>query len=136
LKRLARNGAAAIITGIESWFDFNNKAKQGGRMGFDKVEAVAEQVNLITRYIPYVQTNFVWGLDQDTGPEPFELTKRFLDLAPAVFPSHSLVAAYGDSSPLAVRLQRDGRVADVPFQFLDTSSLHNRTIRRANSTAG
>ena len=129
LKRLARNGAGGIITGIESWFDFNNKAKQGDRTGFDKVEAVAEQVNLIARYIPYVQTNFVWGLDQDAGPEPFELTKRFLDLAPAVFPSHSLLAAYGDSSPLAVRLQREGRVADVPFQFLDTSSLHNVVLK-------
>lgn len=129
LKRLARNGAGAIIVGIESWFDFNNKAKQGGRTGIDKVKAVAEQVNLISRYVPYVQTNLVWGLDQDAGPEPFELTKRFLDLAPAPFPSHSLFGAYGDSSPLAVRLQREGRITDVPFQFLDTSSLHNVALK-------
>ena len=129
LKRLARNGAGAIIVGIESWFDFNNKAKQGGRTGIDKVKSVAEQVNLIARYVPYVQTNLVWGLDQDAGPEPFELTKRFLDLAPAPFPSHSLFGAYGDSSPLAVRLRQEGRVTDVPFQFLDTSSLHNVALK-------
>ena len=32
---------------------------------------------MILRYIPYVQTNFVLGLDCDDGPEPFELTKTF-----------------------------------------------------------
>jgi hypothetical protein len=134
LKRLERNGCAAMAVGIETWFGYHGKLKQGRRIGLDKVKAVAEQVNLITRYIPYTQTNFVWGLDQDAGPWPFDLMKKFIDLAPAVFPSHSLFTAYGDSSPLGVQLQRERRVLDVPFPFLDTSMLHN--VRLKNYAAG
>ena len=48
---------------------------------------------MILRYIPYVQTNFVLGLDSDEGPEPFELTKKFIDLAPGRLPG--LLAALG-----------------------------------------
>ena len=55
---------------------------------------VADHINLILRYIPYVQVNFVLGLDSDKGPEPFELTKKFLDLAPrglsGIFPAYGL----------------------------------------------
>jgi hypothetical protein len=133
LMELKRHGFGGLTIGIETWFDFNNKAKQGGRIGTDKAASVAAQVDLVTRYIPYVQANFVWGLDQDTGPMPFELTKRFVDLAPAAFPSHSLFTAYGDSAPLGQRLKRDGRVLDVPFHFLDTSSIHN--VRLENYSA-
>jgi hypothetical protein len=39
--------------------------------------------------VPYVQTNFVLGLDGDEGPEPFALTKRFVDLTPGAFPGYS-----------------------------------------------
>ena len=35
---------------------------------------------MIVDHIPFVQTNFILGLDCDEGREPFELTKRFLDL--------------------------------------------------------
>ena len=59
----------------------------------DKVKQVADHVNMILRYIPYVQTNFVLGLDGDMGPEPFELTKTFIDLAPGRVPR--LLAALG-----------------------------------------
>ncbi len=45
---------------------------------------------MILRYIPYVQTNFVLGLDADEGDEPFELTKKFVDLTPGAFPGYSL----------------------------------------------
>ena len=31
---------------------------------------------MILRYVPYVQTNFVLGLDGDEGQNPFALTKR------------------------------------------------------------
>jgi hypothetical protein len=125
LKRLQRNGFVAMLPGIESWFDCNDKSKQGKTFGMDKVKAVAEHVNMIMRYIPYVQTNFILGLDVDAGPLPFELTKRFLDLAPAAFPAYSLFTAYGNSAPLNLELQRSGRVLDVPFHFLDGISGFN-----------
>jgi hypothetical protein len=77
VKRLKRNGFGAMLPGIESWYDLGNKSKTGSMTGMDKVKQIAEQVNMIIRYIPYVQTNFVLGLDCDEGEEPFELTKKF-----------------------------------------------------------
>src|SRR5262245_2929387 len=70
LKRLERNGFKALLPGIESWFDLGNKSRSGGRRGLEKVRQVADHVNLILRYVPYVQTNFVLGMDADQGPEP------------------------------------------------------------------
>ena len=67
LKRLRQNGFQAILPGIESWYDLGNKSKTR-RTGMDKVTQVAEHVNMILRYIPYIQTNFVLGLDGDDGP--------------------------------------------------------------------
>ena len=71
LKRLKRNGFGALLPGIESWYTLGNKSKTGRNVGMEKVRQVADHVNLILRYVPYVQTNFVVGLDCDAGPEPF-----------------------------------------------------------------
>jgi hypothetical protein len=124
LVRLRRNGFRAILPGIESWYDLGNKSKTR-RTGMDKVTQVAEHVNLILRYIPYIQTNFVLGLDGDHGPEPFELTKRFLDLAPGAFPAYSLLSAFGRAAPLNLEYQRQGRVRPFPFHFLNNNHAMN-----------
>jgi hypothetical protein len=124
LARLRTNGFQAILPGIESWYDLGNKSKTR-RTGMDKVEQVAEHVNLILRYIPYIQTNFVLGLDTDEGPEPFELTKRFLDLAPGAFPAFSLLSAFGRAAPLNLEYQRAGRVVPFPFTFLNNNHAMN-----------
>jgi hypothetical protein len=124
LVRLKRNGFGAILPGIESWFDLGNKSKTR-LTGMEKVRQVSEQVNTILRYVPYVRTNFVFGLDMDHGPEPFELTKRFLDLTPAAFPSYSLLSAFGRAAPLNLEYQRAGRVLPFPFQFLDNHQAMN-----------
>jgi len=94
-------------------------------VGLDKVKRVADHVNMILRYVPYVQTNFVLGLDTDEGPEPFELTKHFLDLVPGAFPAFSLLSAFGRAAPLNLELQRAGRVLPFPFHFLDASQAMN-----------
>jgi hypothetical protein len=125
LKRLQRNGFQAALPGIESWFDLGNKSKTGARRGMDKVRQVSEHVNLILKYIPYVQTNFVLGLDGDEGPEPFELTKRFLDLTPGAFPGYSLLTAFGQAAPLNLEYQRAGRVLPFPFFFLNNNQAMN-----------
>ena len=124
LVRLKRNGFQALLPGVESWFDLGNKSKTR-LTGMDKVRHVADQVNTILRYIPYVRTNFVLGLDIDRGPEPFELTKRFLDLAPGVFAAYSLLTAYGRAAPLNLEYQRAGRVLPFPFHFLDSHRATN-----------
>jgi hypothetical protein len=87
---------------------------------------------MVLRYIPIVQANFVLGLDDDEGEEPFALTKRFVDLAPGVFPAYSLLSAFGQAAPLNLELQRAGRVLATPFHFLDNNRATN--VRPRNYT--
>ncbi len=124
LQRLRKNGFQAILPGIESWYDLGNKSKTR-RTGMDKVSQVSEHVNMILRYIPYIQTNFVLGLDGDMGPEPFELTKKFIDLSPGAFPAYSLLSAFGRAAPLNLEYQRAGRVLPFPFHFLNNNHAMN-----------
>ena len=124
LARLKRNGFQALLPGVESWYDHGNKSKTR-LTGMDKVRQVSEHVNTVLRYIPYVRTNFVFGLDNEQGPEPFELTKRFLDITPGVFAAYSLLTCYGRAAPLNLEYQRDGRVLPFPFQFLDSHQAMN-----------
>lgn len=130
VKRLARNGFVGILPGIESWYDFGAKSKTGRRQGLEKVRQVADHINMILHYIPFVQSNFVLGLDCDEGTEPFELTKRFLDLTPGSYPAFSLFTCYGQAAPLNLELQRAGRVLPTPFHFLDSNRAMN--VKPAN----
>jgi hypothetical protein len=132
LQRLQRNGFQAILPGIESWFTCGNKSKTGQAVGLDKVRRVSEHVNTILRYIPYVQTNFVPGLDEDEGREPFELTKQFIDMTPGAFPAYSLLSSFGRSAPLDLILQNASRVLPVPFHFLNNNRATN--VRPKNYT--
>jgi hypothetical protein len=125
LKRLNRNAFKALLPGIESWFTLGEKSGARLAMGEEKVKRVAEHVNMVLRYIPYVQTNFVMGLDSDSGPEPFELTKRFVDLAPGAFPGYSLLTAFGAAAPVNLEYQREKRVLPFPFHFLNNNGAMN-----------
>jgi hypothetical protein len=125
VKRLKRNGFKAILPGIESWYDLGAKSKTGRMMGIEKVKRVSEHINMILRYIPYIQTNFVLGLDVDEGPEPFELTKIFVDMTPGSFPGYSLLSAFGQAAPLNLDYQRSDRVLPFPFHFLDNNHAMN-----------
>ncbi|MHC5079654.1 MAG: B12-binding domain-containing radical SAM protein, partial [Planctomycetota bacterium] len=130
LKRFKRNGFKAIFPGVESWFDLGGKSRTGRMKGMEKVRRVSEHVNLILKYIPYVQTNFIFGLDADEGPEPFELTKRFLDLTPGVFPGIQLLSAFGQAPPLNIEHQRANRILPLPFYFL--TNYHEMNLRPKN----
>ncbi|PJA30293.1 MAG: radical SAM protein [candidate division Zixibacteria bacterium CG_4_9_14_3_um_filter_46_8] len=125
LKRLKKNGFKALLPGIESWYGLGNKSKTGKKMGMDKVNQISQHVNMILRYVPYVQTNLILGLDVDYGQEPFTLTKRFLDLSPGVFPAYSLLSAFGQAAPLNLELQRANRVLPFPFHFLNNNQAMN-----------
>ncbi len=130
LKRLQKAGFKAILPGIESWYDLGNKSKSGARKGKEKVQQISDHINLMMEYIPYVQANFVLGLDCDKGKEPFELTKEFIDTTPAVFPGYSLLSAFGQAAPLNLELQRAGRVLPFPFHFLNNH--HAMNVRPKN----
>jgi hypothetical protein len=132
LRRLKRNGFKALLPGIESWYDLGEKSRASSAQGEEKMKRVAEHVNILLQYVPYVQTNFVMGLDSESGPEPFELTKRFIDLAPGAFPGFSLLTAFGAAAPMNLEYQRAGRVLPFPFHFLNNNGAMN--IRPKNYT--
>ena len=125
IKRMKRNGFKVMLPGIESWFDLGNKSNTGRYTGSDKVNLVSEQINMILRYMPYVQTNFVLGLDCDKGEEPFELTKQFVDLTPGAFPGYSLLSAFGKAAPLNLEYQELNRVIPFPFHFISNNHAMN-----------
>lgn len=124
VKRLAHNGFKALLPGIESWFELGKKSRTGATTGMDKVRKVSDHVNMILRYIPYVQTNHIFGLDRDQGPDPFELTKRFLYLSPGAFPAYSMLSAFGQAAPQNLTYQRENRVMRIPFHFLSNIQMN------------
>jgi hypothetical protein len=128
LKRLQRNSFQAMLPGIESWYGMGEKSRTGSATGIEKVRRVADQVNMILSYVPYMQTNFVFGLDSDEGSEPFELTKRFVDLAPGAYPTINLLNAYGQAAPINLEYQRANRVLPLPFHF----SSHATNVKPKN----
>ena len=119
LKRMKENGFDALLPGVESWYDLGNKSKTAHVSGMKKVEQISTHINMMFQYVPYIQTNFVLGMDGDAGAEPFELTKRFVDKSPAAFPGYSLLSAFGEAAPLNLEYQRSGRVLPFPFHFLN-----------------
>ena len=127
VKRMKAAGFKGILPGIESWFSLGDKSKTGSRLGMEKVRQVSDHVNMILTHIPYMQTNFVLGLDCDEGPEPFELTKRFVDLSPGAFPSYSLLTAFGQAAPLNLEYQQQRRVLPHPFHLLNNHHAMNVT---------
>ena len=119
LGELQKNGFEALLPGIESWYELGNKSRSARVSGREKVDQISSHVNTMFRYVPYVQTNFVLGLDSDEGAEPFELTKKFIDLSPGAFPGYSLLTSFGEAAPLNLGYQRQGRVLPFPFHFLN-----------------
>ncbi len=130
LARMKQNGFKMLLPGIESWYDLGEKSRAGVAQGLAKVERIAEHINMVLRYVPYVQTNFVMGLDSDAGPEPFELTKRFIDLAPGAFPGYSLLTSFGEAAPINYQYQLEGRLIGFPFHFLNNNGAMNMRPRQ------
>ena len=97
----------------------------------EKVEQVAEHVNMVLRYIPYIQTNFVLGLDGDEGPDPFELTKT---VPRPGRPERSrpirCSRPSGGRRRCNLDYQRAGRVLPFPFHFLNNN--HAMNVRPKN----
>src|SRR3954454_6936696 len=119
LKDMQKNGFEAMLPGVESWYELGNKSRTSHMGGEEKLNRISAHVNMMFNYIPYIQTNFVLGLDSDEGPEPFELTKKFIDLSPAAFPGYSLLSAFGEAAPQNLEYQKTKRVLPFPFHFLN-----------------
>ncbi|MGZ3879791.1 MAG: B12-binding domain-containing radical SAM protein [Flavisolibacter sp.] len=119
VKTMKQNGFEAFLPGIESWYEMGEKSRTVRLTPKQKLEQVSEQVNMILRYVPYIQTNFVLGLDSDAGDEPFELSKQFVDRSPGAFPGYSLLTSFGEAAPRNMEYQKEDRVIPFPFHFLN-----------------
>jgi radical SAM superfamily enzyme YgiQ (UPF0313 family) len=116
-RRLKDTNCAMVAPGVESWTDYSNKAGVGRTAGAAKVDRVAEHFAQLAENVPYLQANFMFGLDTDEGDAPVELTKRFMDKAPFAFPTINIPVPFG-GTPLHDQLAADGRILTaMPFSF-------------------
>ena len=126
VQRLKKNGFIMIAVGIESWYDYGTKAKLESITGMDKVKKVAQQLNMVQQYIPLVQANIMYGFDSQSGPEPFTLTKRFIDLAPGIYPAYALLTSFGHGTRYNNEIDLENRI--IPFPFHLMPGLNNLNI--------
>jgi len=118
VKRLKKNKFIFIAVGVESWFDYGNKVKARSVTGMDKVRQVAEQLNMVQQHIPSVQANIMYGFDNEKGPAPFTLTKRFIEHAPGIYPAYNLLTAFGHSFKHNSQNGIENRIIPFPFHFM------------------
>ncbi len=117
LRRLADTNCAMVAPGVESWTDYSNKAAVGRTSGVAKVDMVADHFGRLAEHVPYLQANFMFGLDSDEGDEPIELTKRFMDQTPHTWPTINIPVPFG-GTPLHDTLTAQGRILSaMPFSF-------------------
>lgn len=117
LQRLRDTNCLAMAPGIESWNGYSNKAGVGMATGQEKLDQVVAQMHTLYEYVPYLQANLIMGLDVDSGDEPFNLTRQFLEETPFVWPQINMPMAFG-GTPLFDTFLREGRIlAKLPFIF-------------------
>lgn len=129
LKRLQETGCWYVAPGIESWREFSNKAGVGKAVDYEKLERVVEQFHTFHEYIPYLQANFILGLDTDAGDEPFALTKDFIRRTPFAWPFLNIPIAFGGTPLYDSFLQEDRILKTMPFTFY---TMPYMTIRLKN----
>jgi hypothetical protein len=117
-ERAARLGVTNCVSaapGIESWADYSSKAGVGRTTGARKVERLVAHFAELHRHVPYLQANFMFGLDGDRGDEPVALTKEFMSRTPFVWPVVNIPFPFG-GTPLFERQRREGRILTaMPF---------------------
>lgn len=118
LKRLADTGCIIGLFAIESWHEYTNKAGVSRKKTAEqKMNNIVAQFEQIKHYIPYLQANFIFGVDNDAGEEPIELTKAFIRKAPYVWPVLNMPVPFG-GTPLQETMLAEGRVLKtMPFNF-------------------
>ena len=117
VKRLKETNCAMVAPGVESWTDYSNKAGVGRKSGIEKVNRVVEHFRHLGENVPYLQANFMFGLDTDRGNDPIDLTKVFMDQTPFVWPAINIPVPFG-GTPLHDELLGSGRILKaMPFAF-------------------
>lgn len=124
IERLERSGCVVGLFGIESWYAYTNKSgvarKNSAR---EKVAEIVAQFEALKGHIPYLQTHFMFGVDDDRGDEPVELTKEFMRETPYVWPVLNIPTPFG-GTPMQEDLLKEGRIlTEMPFSLYYTPFL-------------
>jgi hypothetical protein len=117
LERLRRTNCTFVAPGVESWYDYGNKAAAGERFGRDKLDYVVGRFKEVRRHVPGLQANFLFGTDHDRGHEPADLTIDFIRQLPYLWPNVNTPTPYG-GTPLFDRYLAEDRVLrQLPLAF-------------------
>jgi hypothetical protein len=117
LARLRRTNCAFVAPGVESWYDYGNKAAAGEKHGRDKLEYVVGKFREIRHHVSGLQANFLFGTDHDRGSEPADLTVEFIRRLPYLWPNVNTPTPYG-GTPLFDQYLAEGRVLrQLPLAF-------------------
>ncbi len=117
VRRLGRTGCVAVVPGVEAWGAYSNKAGVGKATGIEKVARVVEQFELLHEHVPYLQANFMFGLDVDAGEEPVTLTKEFMTRTPFVWPAINIPHPFGGTPLYDQYLDEERILTSMPFSF-------------------
>jgi hypothetical protein len=109
LHRLRETNCIFVAPGVESWDDYSSKAAAAGQRGQAKFDRVVRHFELLRRFVPGLQANFLFGSDADRSAEPVELTKAFMRRLPFVWPGINIPTPYG-GTPLFDRYLAEGRI--------------------------
>ena len=117
LRRLSDTNCVSVAPGVESWSNYSRKAGVGRATGPEKLERLVEHFTLLHEHVPYVQANFMYGLDDDTGDEWISLTRNFMSRTPFVWPVVNIPHPFG-GTPLFDAYRAGRRIlAALPFAF-------------------
>jgi len=115
--RLRATNCVSVAPGIESWAEYSGKAGVGRATGAEKVERLVAHFATLHEHVPYLQANFMFGLESDRGEEPVALTKEFMSRTPFVWPVVNIPFPFG-GTPLFDQHLREGRIlAAMPFSL-------------------
>ena len=117
IEQLKKTNCIFVGAGIESWTAYSNKTAAGHKTGREKMKQIVEDIHHFHESIPYIQTNFIFGLDTDEGDEPFELTKQFINQAPMAWPTVSIPFPFGGTPLFKEQLANNRILKNVPFGF-------------------
>lgn len=117
LQRLQDTNCFAVAPGVESWTDYSNKAGVGKAAGRVKLEQVSAHFHTLHEHIPYLQANFILGLDTDAGDDPFALTTEFIRRTPFVWTYINIPFAFGGTPLYNDFLSQSRILTRMPFTF-------------------
>jgi len=113
LARLQSTNCMFIAPGIESWYDYGRKTGTQAVDSSTKFTRISDQFSMMTKYVPGLQANFMFGTEADEGDEPALLTRLFIRQFPNVFPGLAVPIPFG-GTPLRDAIRQQGRLLPLP----------------------